>query len=163
MFDIISSLLLKINPELALLVCSMLPFVELRGGILLGTALSMSWGKVLFICIIGNLIPVPFLIIFGRYILDRLVQTKIFANLVNRYRAKLIGRSGQIQKYGVIGLILFVGIPLPGTGVWSGSLIAVLLDLRIKLAVPAILAGVILAGIIMTIGSQGVISIFNYI
>lgn len=161
MFGVIGRLLLKIQPELALFLCSMAPFVELRGGILLGTALGMSWVKVLCICIMGNLVPIPFLILFGRYTMDKLAQTKKFGNIVNRYRVKLIGRSEQIHKYGILGLILFVGIPLPGTGAWSGALIAVLLDLRMKLAVPAILTGVILAGIIMTIGSQGVIGIFN--
>ena len=151
------------EPELALLVVSMVPFIELRGGVVLGAALGIHWLECLIICIIGNVIPVPFVILFGRWILDYLGHTKMFGGLVHRYKAKVLSKADVIHKYGPWGLMLFVGIPIPGTGAWSGSVLALLLDLRLKEAVPAILLGIVIAGLIMTIGSQGLLGIFQLV
>jgi len=153
----------NLQPELAILVVSMVPFIELRGGVVLGAALGIHWLEALVICIIGNVIPVPFIILFGRWILNFLEQTKLFGNLVHRYKAKVLRKADVIHKYGPWGLMLFVGIPLPGTGVWSGSVLALLMDLRLRAAIPAILLGVILAGLIMTVGSHGFLSIFQMV
>ena len=158
--DIISG---YFDPELALLVVSMVPFIELRGGVILGAALGFHWLEALVICIIGNIIPVPFVILFGRWTLDFLGQTKLLEGLVKRYKAKVLSKSDVIHRYGPWGLMIFVGIPLPGTGAWSGSVLALLMDLRLKEAVPAILAGILLAGAIMTLGSHGVLGIFQLI
>lgn len=152
-----------LQPELALLVVSMVPFIELRGGVLLGAALGMPWPEALAICIIGNVIPVPFIILFGRWVLNFLEQTKLMGNLIRRYKKKVLGKSDLIHKYGPWGLMLFVGIPLPGTGVWSGSVLALLMDLRLRSAIPAILLGVLMAGLIMTVGSHGFLSIFQMV
>jgi len=111
------------------------------------------------VCLIGNVLPIPFVILFGRWIIDTLEKTKLLGRYVKGYKARLIKKSDTIQKYGPLGLVTFVGIPLPGTGAWSGAVLALLLNLRLKKAVPAILAGVILAGIIMTIGSHGLFGI----
>ena len=152
-----------LQPELALLVVSMVPFIELRGGVLLGAALGMPWPEALAICIIGNVIPVPFIILFGRWVLNFLEQTKLAGNLIRRYKKKVLGKADMIHKYGPWGLMLFVGIPLPGTGVWSGSVLALLMDLRLRSAIPAILLGVLMAGLIMTVGSHGFLSIFQMV
>ena len=156
--DIISG---YFDPELALLVVSMVPFIELRGGVVLGAALGFHWLEALLICIVGNIIPVPFVILFGRWILDFLGQTKAFGGIVKRYKAKVLSKSDVIHKYGPWGLLLFVGIPLPGTGAWSGSVLALLMDLRMREAIPAILMGIVLAGVIMTLGSHGLLGIFE--
>ena len=155
--------LLRLGPEVALIIVSMIPFVELRGGIILGAALGMDWAPSLFLCTIGNILPVPFIIVFGRYLLDLLEKTKTFGGFVGRYKARLMRRSGVIQKYGPWGLILFVGIPLPGTGAWSGALLAFLLILRMSRAVPAIFLGILLGGVIMTLGTHGVLGIADNI
>ena len=115
----------------------------------------------LVICIIGNVIPVPFVILFGRWTLDFLGQTKAFGSIVTKYKAKVMSKSDVIHKYGPWGLLLFVGIPLPGTGAWTGSVLALLMNLRMREAVPAILLGVVMAGVIMTLGSHGLLGIFE--
>lgn len=150
----------NINPIFAIFIISCLPFIELRGGILLGVALGMPWLEVFIICLIGNILPIPFIIVFGRYIIDNLEKTKLFGNFVKSYKAKLLGKSKWIDKYGFWGLILFVGIPAPGTGAWSGSVLALLLDIRMKKAIPAIFLGLLLAGTIMSLGSHGLFSLF---
>ena len=152
---------LGLSPELLIFVISMVPLIELRGGVIVGLALGLPWAEVLSICFIGNLLPVPFVILFGRQLLEWFGGTKFFGGFIPRYKRKLAEKSKSIKKYGPIGLALFVGIPIPGTGAWSGALIAVLLNLRLALAVPAILVGIILAGIIMTLGMSGVLGVFE--
>ncbi|MBR7149220.1 MAG: small multi-drug export protein [Firmicutes bacterium] len=156
--DIIAEYL---QAELALLVVSMVPLIELRGGVILGAALGIHWLEALVICIIGNVIPVPFVILFGRWTLDFLGQTKAFGSIVTKYKAKVMRKSDVIHKYGPWGLLLFVGIPLPGTGAWTGSVLALLMNLRMREAVPVILLGVVMAGVIMTLGSHGLLGIFE--
>ena len=152
-----------LQPQLAILVVSMVPFIELRGGVVLGAALGIHWLESLIICIIGNVLPVPFIIVFGRWTLNFLEHTKLFGAMVHRYKAKVLTKADLIHKYGPWGLMLFVGIPLPGTGVWSGSVLALLMDLRLRSAIPAILLGVIMAGLIMTVGSHGLLGIFQMV
>lgn len=150
------------EPHIALIFVSMIPFVELRGGIIIGTALGLPWHSLLFCCLLGNMIPIPFIIMCGRFVLNRLGGTKLFGGIVRRYQKKIMSKSQVIQKYGPWGLILFVGIPLPGTGAWSGGLLAILMNLRLKTAVPAIVLGVVLSGVFMTLGSQGIASILQF-
>ncbi len=142
---------------------SMLPIVELRGAVPIGTALGLNLWWVLIISIIGNLIPVPFIILFARPIIRWLKKTRMFAPLANKLEAKVEKNREKITKYEKLGLFIFVAIPLPGTGAWTGALVASFLEMRIKDSLPAITAGVAAAGIIMTLGSQAVkflISIF---
>ena len=153
--------LAQIDPKLAIFIVSMIPMVELRGGVILGIALGMNWLEVFLICMAGNLVPIPVIIILGRYIIERLGSTKSFGPIVERYKAKTLSKSGVIDKYGPWGLVLFVGIPIPGTGVWTGSVLALLMDLRMKKAIPAMILGMIVAGVIMTLGSLGVVGIIR--
>lgn len=145
----------------ALFIVSMIPLIELRGSVVLGAAIGMPWLPSLLISIVGNILPVPFLIIFGKKILNWLKRTKTFSNAAHKYEQKLLNKSDKVQKYSAIGLYLFVAIPLPGTGAWSGSVLAALLDMNLKDALPSIIAGVITAGIIMTLGSYGFINILS--
>ena len=141
----------------------MVPFIELRGGIIVGLALELPWYEVFPICFAGNILPIPFVIMFGRKLLDWFGGSRLFGRFVTKYKRKLAEKSKKVKKYGPFGLALFVGIPVPGTGAWSGALLAVLLNLRLKLAVPAILAGLLLAGTIITLGTSGVLGAFSAI
>lgn len=146
--------------ELALFLVSMVPLVELRGAVILGAAMGMDILPTFLISVIGNLLPVPFLILLGRKIIQLLKKVKFLSKLTYWYEEKLLKKMDKVTKYEVMGLFLFVAIPLPGTGAWSGSLIAALLNMSLKRSFPSIILGVITAGVIMTIASFGVASFF---
>ncbi|MBQ6675417.1 MAG: small multi-drug export protein [Ruminococcus sp.] len=139
--------------ELIVFIISMVPILELRGGIVAASLLGVSITKAIPICIIGNIIPIPFIMMFIRPIFDFLKKTKLLKGLVEKIEKKSLEKSDKIKKYEFWGLLLFVGIPLPGTGAWTGSLIAVLLEIKPKKAVLPIFLGLILATIIMCIVS----------
>lgn len=149
-----------ISRELTVLFVATLPIIELRGAIPIGISLGLSPLHSTIISLIGSLIPVPFILFTIRPIFNRLKKTKMFKRLVHRLINKSISKSGKIQKYGALGLLIFVAIPLPGTGVWSGSLAAALLDMRFKYAFPAILIGNTIAAVLIMGLSHGVISVF---
>lgn len=106
--------------------------------------------KAIPICIVGNLIPVPFILLLITPIFNWLKKTKTFRPMVEKLENKAMSKKGQIEKYKFWGLVLFVGIPLPGTGAWTGSLIAALLDMDFKKAFPAVVIGICMATVIMT-------------
>ncbi len=145
----------------ALFIISMIPIVELRGAVILGAALQMDWSLVFIVCVIGNILPIPFILAFGKKLIHWLKTLPLFKGLTTRYETRLLSKAHQVEKYSAIGLCLFVAIPLPGTGAWSGAILAALLDMRIRHALPAIALGVVIAGVIMTIGSYGLFSIFS--
>ena len=150
--------------ELIIFIISMIPILELRGGLLAaGPAfLNVDMWRAIPICIIGNLIPVPFILLFITKIFDWLKKTKLFRPMVEKLENRAMGKKDQIEKYAVWGLLLFVGIPLPGTGAWTGSLIASMLGIKFKKAFPAVILGVFLAAFIMTILSYTILgSIFG--
>ena len=126
-----------------------LPIIELRGAIPVGISLGLSPIHATLISLVGSMIPVPFILFTIRPIFNYLKTTKIFKKLVHKLTDKSMDKSGKIQKYGAWGLLIFVAIPLPGTGVWSGSLAAALLDMRFKWTFPAILVGNIIAAVII--------------
>ena len=150
-------------PELAVFLSSMIPIIECRGAIPLGVALlgSQSIFKVFLIAIIGNMIPVPFILYFIRPIIAWLKTTKAFKGVAEWIERKAEKNKEKITKYEKFGLFLFVAIPLPGTGAWTGSLVAAMLEMRIKDALPWVCAGVVVASLIMTIVSFGVDWIVN--
>ncbi len=137
---------------------SMVPIVELRAGLPYGIALGLKYPLALLAAVLGNMLPVPFIVFFIE---------KIFAwmrkhmpkmdSFVSKMEAKAESKKELIQKYGAIGLIILVGIPLPGTGAWTGSLVAAILDMPPKKAFPCIFVGVLLAAAIMTALTFGVI------
>lgn len=157
---IITSLLDFLTIELTVLLTAALPIIELRGAIPVGMGLGLSATHATIISLIGSMIPVPIILFTIRPILNYLKKTKMFNKLVDKLTDKSLNKSGNIQKYGAWGLLVFVAIPLPGTGVWSASLIASLLDMRFKWAFPAILVGNIIAAIIVMGLSNGVIGVF---
>ena len=141
----------KAAKELIVFIISMVPILELRGGLLAaGPAfLDIPTWRAIPICIIGNLIPIPFILLLIRPIFAWLRRTKLFRPLVEKLEAKAMSKSSQIEKYEFWGLVLFVGIPLPGTGAWTGSLIASLLGIDWKKAFLAVVIGVCMATVIM--------------
>lgn len=143
--------------EFALFVISMVPIVELRGAVPLGATLGMPWFEVLAISVIGNMFPVPFLLLFGRKILDWLKTVPLLSKPAHWYEEKLVKKAGKINEYAKWGLFLLVAIPLPGTGAWTGVLAATFLNMKMRQAFPMIFLGVLAAGIIMTVGSYGLL------
>lgn len=136
---------------------SMLPVVELRAGLPYGVALGLDYPIAAAAAILGNMLPVPFIIVYIRRVfafLRRLRPAWDRKITALERRAHLKGRM--VTKYSVVGLCLLVAIPLPGTGAWTGALVAALLDLRLKRAVPTIFVGVCIAAAIMTAVSYGV-------
>lgn len=145
----------------AVFLVSMIPLIELRGSVIVGTAFGLPWLNVLALSIVGNLIPIPFILIFGEKLIAWLKTLPMLSRLTNWYEAHLMSKSSTIQKYVFYGLWVFVGIPIPGTGAWSGSLIAALLDVPPKKAFAAVVCGVLTAGVIMTVASRGVVGLFQ--
>ena len=146
-----------ISPEGAVFLISMIPLLELRGGLLAASLLKISAAKAIPLCIVGNIIPIPFILLFIKQIFKVLKKTKIFRGVIIKLEDRAMRKSDQVKKYEFWGLMLFVGIPLPGTGAWTGSLIASLLEIDIKKSSLAILCGIIMATVIMYIVSYGLV------
>ena len=138
-------------------IISMIPILELRGGLLAASLLNVSMMKAIPICIIGNIIPIPFILLFIKQIFKWLKKTKLFRSCIIKLENRAMGKSDQIKRYEFLGLLLFVGVPLPGTGAWTGSLIASLLEVDIKKSSIAIFCGLIMATVIMCVVSYGVV------
>lgn len=145
---------LNISDELVVFLVSMFPIVELRGAVPLGVMMEMNPWILLSLAVLGNILPVPFIILLARPIVNFCLHTKPLRPLGSWLQNKVEKNSEKVLRYEVWGLFLFVAIPLPGTGAWTGSLIAALLDLRLKKAIPTILIGVVAAGLIMIFGSN---------
>ena len=163
---------------LIVFLCSMIPIIELRGAIPLGAGISeiewisdifniqsgeaLPWWLNYIVCVIGNMIPVPFILLFIKKIIELMQRgPKIFSKLADWLLKKADKHSVKVQKSQCVGLILFVGLPIPGTGAWTGSLIAALMGIRLKYSLPSIFAGVLLAGAIMTLASYGFIGFLD--
>ena len=144
------------------LLVSMIPVIELRGGVPFGVALGLPVQKAFLAALVGNLLPVPFIMLFVRrvFLWIRKHIPKL-GNWVDRLEQKAWSKSDKVQKYELWGLLLFVASPLPGTGAWTGSLIAALLDMRLQRAVPTIFVGVLIAGVIVTSLTYGVVSLLG--
>lgn len=139
---------------------SMLPILELRGGIIYAAANQIPFVTAFIICFIGNILPIPFILLFIRKIFTFLEKFKYTKKIVTKLEQRAYAKSDKIRTYQLLGLFLFVAIPLPGTGAWTGALIAAFLDLPIKKSFPAIALGVLGAGIIMSILSYLIPGLF---
>lgn len=136
--------------EAIVFIISMIPILELRGALLVaGPLLGVPVSIAVPISIIGNIIPVPFILLLITPIFRWMKGTKLFRPMVEKLESKAMSKSDQIEKYEFWGLVLFVGIPLPGTGAWTGSLIAALLGIKFKKAFPAVILGILMATVIM--------------
>jgi len=137
---------------------SMLPIVELRGSVPFGVGMGLPLIPVLIVSIIGNMVPVPFIILFIRKIFGWMkTHSKKLGAIAEKLEARASSKGDMLVKYETLGLFILVAIPLPGTGAWTGALVAAMFDLRLKNALPAITLGVITAGLIMSIVSWGLL------
>lgn len=146
-----------------LIVCgmSMVPVIELRGAVPYGVTAGLPLLPVLLTAILGNMVPVPFILLFIRKILAWMKTREGFCKrLAEKLEARALSKSDVLEKYAAFGLFVLVAIPLPGTGAWTGSLVAAVFQLKWKHAIPSIFAGVVAAGIIMSIVSYGVKALF---
>ena len=149
----------KVGKEFIIFLISMVPILELRGGLLAAgpALLDVPMWQAIPICFIGNLVPIPFILLLITKIFDWMKGTKKLKPLVEKLEHKAMSKSANIEKYEFWGLVAFVGIPLPGTGAWTGALIAALLGIRFRKAFPAIVLGLVVATVIMTILSYTVL------
>lgn len=157
----LQQLLNFLSIEFTVMLVAALPIIELRGAIPVGISLGLSPVHATILSFIGSMVPVPLILFTIRPIFNYMKKTKTFKELIHKLTDKSMNSSGKIQKYGYWGLLLFVSIPLPGTGIWSGSLAAALLDMRFKWAFPTIFVGNLIAGILIMILSHGVVSVFG--
>lgn len=146
-----------ISEQAVVFLISMFPILELRGGLLAASLLKVSAVQAIPICVIGNIIPIPFILLFIRQVFKWLKKVRIFRPIIVKLEEKAMGKSDQIQKYEFWGLVAFVGIPLPGTGAWTGALIASLLGVDIKKSSAAILLGIAVATVIMYVFSYVIV------
>ncbi|MDR5659957.1 small multi-drug export protein [Serpentinicella sp. ANB-PHB4] len=159
---ILRTLLNFLSVELTVLITAAMPIIELRGAIPVGMSLGMTPTHATAISFIGSMIPVPFILFTIRPIFNYLKEMRLFKKLIHKLTDRSLSNNGtKLQKYGAWGLIIVVAIPLPGTGVWSGSLAAALLDMRFKWAFPAILVGNLIAAIAVMSLSNGVFRVFS--
>lgn len=151
-----------IGKYLATFIISMIPVIELRGAIPIGVSLGLSHAEAMGISIIGNMLPVPFIILFIRPIFRWMTRKSgKLARLAEKLETKAEGKWDKIHRYQFFALTIFVAIPLPGTGAWSGALIAAVMNMRLRNALPSILLGVLIAGILVSGITYGFTSIFN--
>ena len=140
---------------------SMVPVIELRGGLPYGITLGLDYPLALTAAVLGNMVPVPFIIVYIRHIFTWLrKRSKWWDEKIARLEKKAHLKGRVVRKYSTIGLCILVAIPLPGTGAWTGALVAAVLDMRLKKAIPAIFLGVCIAAAIMTMVTFGLIHIF---
>lgn len=150
------------SPEVVAFIVSMLPILELRGGLVAAKLMNIDFFKAFAICFIGNLLPIPFILLFIRKVFQLLKKIPMIEQIITKLEARSLRKADNVKKYRLLGLLLFVGIPLPGTGAWTGALIADLLDIRVKHSFPTICLGVLIAGIIMSIFSYGLLGLIGF-
>ena len=148
-----------IPPEVITFAAAMTPVLELRGAIPFGVAAGLPLAEAAAIAVAGNLVPAPLIILLGRRLANWLRGTRFFGPKIAwlERRAHLKGRL--VRKYRLAGLVILVGIPLPGTGAWTGALVASVLDIRMRHALPAIFLGLIIAAAITTAVTLGLFNL----
>ena len=149
----------KVSGEAIIFIISMIPILELRGGLLAASPalLNVPILKAIPICIIGNLLPIPFILLLIEKVLNGMERVPGLSKVAIWVRQTADKNKSQIEKFGFWGLVLFVGIPLPGTGAWTGSLVAALLHMKFGKAIGAILCGIVMATVIMSLLSYGLL------
>ncbi len=150
-----------IPKELIAFIISMMPILELRGGMIAAKLLDIELLKAFVICYIGNILPIPFILLFIRKIFQFLKRFKATRGLIEKLEVRSMRKSEKVKRWRNWGLLAFVAIPLPGTGGWTGALIAALLDIRIRSSFPIIALGVLIANLIMSVFSYGLLGAFG--
>ena len=142
---------------------SMIPVAELRASVIFGAAKGLEWYYVLPVSIVGNFLPVPFILLFIKRILVWMKGTERFSRFAVWLEERAAKKSKRVVGYAFLGLVLFVGIPIPGTGAWMGALIASLIGLRMGPALPAIFTGLLVAAAIMGAASYGAVGFLSFL
>lgn len=152
-----------LGAHFGVMICSMIPIIELRGAIPLGAALGMPWWLNYICAVVGNMIPIPFILLFIRKIIAWMTNSSVkFFNKIGGFLTRKAEKNREkIEKYSFWGVCLFVAIPLPVTGAWTGSLVAAMIDMKFWKALLSCLLGVMIAGGIMTLASYGVVAAFR--
>ena len=146
-----------LNKYILTFLMSMVPVIELRGAVPFGVGMDLPLLPVLIVSVVGNMLPVPFIALFIRRIFAFLRRRSLRLDaLVTKIEDRARKKARKIKKYETLGLFVLVAIPLPGTGAWTGALVGALLNIRLKWLLPAIFAGVVTAGVIMSILTDGV-------
>ena len=152
-----TGVILEISNSFIVFIISLMPILELRGGLIAAAILGLDIVPSFIICLIGNILPLPFILFFITYIFDFLKKHTKLKNFVEKIEKKALSKKDKIEKAEFWGLLLFVGIPLPGTGGWTGTLIAALIGMDKKKAMTATILGVLLASIIVGTLSFGLL------
>lgn len=150
-----------IPKEFIIFIISMFPVLELRGGMIAAKLLDVELLKAFVICYFGNILPIPFILLFIRRIFQFLKKFDKIGKLVEKLEVRSMRKSEQVKRWRNWGLLVFVAVPLPGTGGWTGALIAALLDMRIKTSFPIIALGVLIANLIMSVFSYGLLGLIG--
>ena len=149
--------------RLGVVLCSMIPIIELRGAIPLGAFLDLPWWQSYLFAVLGNMIPVPFILLFITKIIGWMTRCRVkFFNKIGTWLTNKAEKNREkIEKYSFWGVCLFVAVPLPITGAWTGSLVASTIGMKFWKALLSCLLGVMIAGVIMTLTSYGVVAAFS--
>lgn len=149
-----------VGREWCVFFCSMIPIIELRGAVPMGWAMGLEWWQTILISVVGNMVPVPFILLFINKFIKFMAVSKVksFNKIANWLLGKVEKNRSKIEKYAFWGVALFVAIPLPATGAWTGSLVAAVIDLKFWKALLSAFIGVLIAGVIMTLISYGGLS-----
>ena len=152
-----------VSPQIITVLISMIPLLELRGSIVVaGGILKLPFIQTFIAAVIGNMLPIPFILLFIKKIFEWMKKVSWLSKIPTKIEEKAMKKSAQIEKYGYLGLCLFVAIPLPGTGAWTGSLLAVLFGLKPAKSLLYVFIGVVIAGFIMSALSFGLIQNILY-
>ena len=143
--------------------CAMIPFIELRGSIILGASLGIPWWQNFIISVLGNMLPVPFILLFLRWFLEIMKKTRLFGKFARWLERKAEKNQDKVDKYGFWGLTLLVAIPLPGTGAWTGSLVASLMRINFWKSLLACFLGVLIAGVVITLAAYGAVGFLSFL
>ena len=150
-----------VGRELCVFFCSMLPVIELRGAISLGAGLGLPWWKSFGLSLAVNMLPVPFLLLLLQLFLRLLRRFRLTAGFADWLERRALRSRGRVENGAFWGLLLFVAIPIPGTGAWTGSLLSTVTGIRPRKAFVSILLGVVAAGVMMTLVSYGTVAVFQ--
>lgn len=162
MIEAIKSFFLDtVGRELCVFFCSMLPIIELRGAIPLGAGLGLPMWQSYLLSAAGNLLPVPLLLLLWRWVLRLMRRIRWTKRLAKWLEERAERSRGKIERYEFWGLLIFVAIPLPGTGAWTGSLAAAVMGMKFPKALLSIVGGVLLAGAVMLLLSYGTVAVFD--
>lgn len=150
----------KIGGPLTAFIVSVMPVLECRGGMIVAKLFDIPFLKAFTICYIGNMLPIPFILLFIRKILEFMKKHNILKGFIEKMEGRADKNRDKIMRYKQWGLLLFIAIPLPGTGGWTGSLFAALLDIDFKKALPIVALGVLIADLIMSVLTYGIGAVF---